>query len=99
MRRRRKKHDIYVVIFLALLTIGYFIYNHASAESRGIAHYSNALKTYKASDYELAYQEFGKVPSASSLKSSKVAFFTGKSSQRFPTLSSINLSSSLPVTS
>ena len=69
MRRRRKKYDIYVVIFLALLTIGYFVYNHISAESRGIENYTKALETYKASDYELAYQEFGKVPSASSLKS------------------------------
>lgn len=69
MRRRRRKYDIYAVIFLALLTIGYFVYNHISAESRGVKYYSEALETYKSSDYEVAYQEFGKVPSGSSLKS------------------------------
>ncbi len=55
---------------LAIFTIGYFAYNHTSSESRGIQNYSVALEDYKASDYEKAYQEFGKVPSGSSLKPS-----------------------------
>ena len=68
--RRRKKYDLYIVTFLAVFTVGYFIYNHTSSESRGIENYSVALEDYKASDYEKAYQEFGKVPSGSTLKSS-----------------------------
>lgn len=67
--RRRKKYDLYIVVFLALFTIGYFVYNHTSSESRGVENYSVALEDYKASDYEKAYQEFGKVPSGSTLKS------------------------------
>lgn len=70
MRRRRKKYDLYIVIFLALFTAGWFIYNHISSESRGIKAYQTALESYKDADYETAYQEFGKVPSGSSLKSS-----------------------------
>ncbi len=70
MRRRRKKYDLYLVIFLAILTAGYFVYNHLSSEDRGVKAYQEALKSYKDSDYETAYQEFGKVPSASSLKES-----------------------------
>lgn len=70
MRRRRKKYDLYIVIFLALFTTGYFAYNHISSESRGIEAYSQALESYKNADFEKAYQEFGKVPSGSSLKSS-----------------------------
>lgn len=66
--RRRRKYDFYLVVFLALFTAGYFFYNHASAESRGIESYSEALKSYKASDYETAYQAFAKVPSGSTLK-------------------------------
>ena len=38
------------------------------SESRGITAYQKALQNYKDADYEVAYQEFGKVPSASSLK-------------------------------
>ena len=68
--RRRKKYDFYIVVFLTLFTIGYFVYNHTSSESRGVDSYSAALEDYKASDYEKAYQEFGKVPSGSTLKSS-----------------------------
>ena len=68
--RRRRKYDLYIVIFLAIFTIGYFVYNHISSEARGVANYSTALEAYKASDYEKAYQEFGKVPSGSALKSS-----------------------------
>lgn len=68
--RRRKKYDLYIVVFLALFTIGYFAYNHTSSESRGVDSYSAALEDYKASDYEKAYQEFGKVPSGSTLKPS-----------------------------
>ena len=66
--RRRKKYDLYIVIFLAIFTTGYFVYNHTSAESRGVESYSAALDEYKANDYEKAYQSFGKVPSGSSLK-------------------------------
>lgn len=65
---RRRKYDFYLVVFLTLFTIGYFIYNHVSAESRGVENYSQALESYKASDYEKAYQEFGKVPSGSTMK-------------------------------
>lgn len=68
MRRSRKKYDLYIVIFLALFTVGYFVYSHTSAESRGVENYSVALDDYKASDYEKAYQDFGKVPSGSTLK-------------------------------
>ena len=68
--RRRKKYDLYIVVFLALFTIGYFVYNHTSSEARGVVNYSVALEDYKASDYEKAYQEFGKVPSGSTLKPS-----------------------------
>lgn len=66
--RRRRKYDFYIVVFLAIFTLGYFVYNHISAESRGVEQYSTALEAYKASDYEKAYEEFGKVPSGSSLK-------------------------------
>ena len=67
--RRRRKYDLYIVIFLAIFTVGYFIYNNTSAESRGVENYSAALDEYKANDYEKAFQSFGKVPSSSSLKS------------------------------
>lgn len=70
MRRRRKKYDLYIVIALAILCIGYFTYNNVSSESRGINAYQAALESYKSSDYETAYQKFGKIPSGSSLKSS-----------------------------
>ena len=70
MRRRRKKYDLYIVIVLAILTVGYFFYNHVSSETRGINAYSTALESYKNSDFEKAYYEFAKVPSASSLKES-----------------------------
>lgn len=65
---RRRKYDLYIVVFLTLFTAGYFTYNHVSSESRGVDNYSAALEDYKASDYEKAYQEFGKVPSGSALK-------------------------------
>ena len=68
MRRRRKKTDLYLVIFLAILTCGYFIYNNISAEDRGLNAYTEALKIYKDADYETAYQIFGKVPPRSTLK-------------------------------
>ena len=70
MRRRRKKYDLYIALFLAILTIGYFAYSHVSSEDRGIKAYTQALKEYKDSDYEKAYVEFGKVPSSSNLKES-----------------------------
>lgn len=70
MRRRRKKYDLYIAIALAILTIGYFTYNHVSSEGRGVSAYSSALEKYKNTDYEEAYQEFGKVPSKSNLKDS-----------------------------
>ena len=70
MRRRRKKYDLYIVVALAIFCIGYFTYNHISSESRGIKAYTTALESYKNADYETAYQEFGRVPSGSSLKAS-----------------------------
>ena len=70
MRRRRKKFDIYLVIFLSIIVIAYFAYNNISSESRGIEAYQSALKYYKDFDYEKAYKEFGKVPSGSTLKHS-----------------------------
>ena len=70
MRRRRKKYDFYIVIFLAIVTATYLGYNHISSESRGITSYQQALQSYKDADFETAYQEFGKVPSGSSLKES-----------------------------
>ena len=68
MRRRRKKYDLFVVIFLLLLTVGYFVYCHISSEDRGISTYRQALESYKNSDYETAYQIFARVPSASTFK-------------------------------
>ena len=65
---RRRKFDIYIVIVLFIITCVYFFYTHSSAEYNGIQNYSKALETYKSNDYEKAYQEFGKVPSDSSLK-------------------------------
>ena len=53
-----------------LTTAGYFIYNHASSETRGINAYTTALESYRDSDFEKAYYEFSKVPSPSSLKES-----------------------------
>ena len=70
MRRRRKKYDLFFVIFLLVVTIIYFTYNHISSEDRGINAYRNALEIYKDADFENAYVEFGKVPSGSSLKES-----------------------------
>ena len=68
MEKRTKKYEIIYVIILVFLTIGYFTYNHLTAETRGINAYSKALEIYKNADYEIAYQEFAKVPSASTLK-------------------------------
>ena len=68
MRRRRKKFDLYVVLFLLSLTIGYFVYDRYSSEDRGIKAYTKALEIYKNADFETAYQEFAKVPISSSLK-------------------------------
>ena len=68
MRRRRKKFDLYIVIFLLLLTIGYFVYDRYSSEDRGIKAYTKALEIYKNADFEAAYQEFAKVPTSSNLK-------------------------------
>ena len=59
--RRRNKFDIYLVIGIFLFTICYFLYTHSNAESKGIEIYSNALKIYKAGDFEDAYKEFGKI--------------------------------------
>ncbi len=66
--RSRKKFDLYFVVFLLIFTVGYFVYNRTSSESRGVTHYFEALKIYKSGDFEKAYTEFGKVPSASGLK-------------------------------
>jgi tetratricopeptide (TPR) repeat protein len=68
MRRFRRKFDLYIVIFLAVITACYFLYNHYSSEDRGIKAYKRALELYKDYDYENAYQLFAKVPSSSSLK-------------------------------
>ena len=65
MRRRRKKIDIYIVIVLAVLTAGFFIYDHISSEGRGVQAYTTALANYKEADFEKAYQAFGQVPSGS----------------------------------
>lgn len=67
-KRRRKKYDIYFVLVLFVLTMGYFLYNHNTSEDRGYKAYSKALEQYKNSDYELAYQSFSKIPSSSTLK-------------------------------
>ena len=69
-RRRRKKYDLHLVIFLLIITIAYFAYNHISSEDRGLKAYRQALQIYKDADYENAYQEFAKVPSGSTLKES-----------------------------
>ena len=68
LMRRRHKYDIYFVIILAIVTFGYLIYNHTSAGTRGIENYSLALKSYKESNYEQAFIDFGKVPHNSNLK-------------------------------
>jgi soluble lytic murein transglycosylase-like protein/tetratricopeptide (TPR) repeat protein len=68
--RRRTKYDIYIVLFIAIVTCAYFMYTHYSAEDRGISAYTTALEGYKNADYETAYQEFGRVPSGSTLKES-----------------------------
>ena len=68
LMRRRHKYDLYFVIILAIVTLGYFIYNHTSAGPKGIEHYSNALKSYKESNYEQAFVDFSKVPHNSNLK-------------------------------
>lgn len=66
--RRRKKYDLYIVIFLAIFTLGYFLYSNISAGSKGYTNYSEALKFYKDNDYEHAFIEFGKIPYNSNLK-------------------------------
>ncbi|MDO5306183.1 MAG: transglycosylase SLT domain-containing protein [bacterium] len=68
MRRRRNKYEYYLVAILAVAMILYFIISNISAESNGVNAYSVAIKTYKNSNYEQAYQEFKKVPINSSLK-------------------------------
>ena len=70
MMRRINRFDLYLVIGLLIITVGYFIYNHTSSESRGVKIYQEALKSYKDADYEKAYITFGKVPSGSCLKQS-----------------------------
>ena len=69
-RRHRKKYDLQIFFILLILTVGYFTYNHVSSEDRGVKSYQKALSSYKNADYEIAYQEFAKVPSGSSLKES-----------------------------
>ena len=66
--RRRRKYDLYIVIFLLIVTVGYFIYNNLSAGSKGYECYSQALKAYKENNYEQAFIDFGKVPHNSNLK-------------------------------
>ena len=69
LMRRRRKYDLYVVIFLFIVAFGYFIYNNMSADSKGYDCYRKALESYKAGEYEQAFVEFGKVPHNSNLKS------------------------------
>ena len=66
--RRRKKIDLYIVIFLFVLTAVYFIYTNISAGSKGYTNYSEALKIYKTNDFETAYTAFGRIPGNSNLK-------------------------------
>ena len=66
--RRRKKIDLYIVVFLFIVTVGYFIYTNISADSKGYTGYSEALKIYKTNDYEHAFVAFGKIPHNSNLK-------------------------------
>lgn len=68
--RRRKKYDLYFAVLLIVLIIGYFIYDSASSESKGIEYYSTALEAYKEADFETAYKAFSKISSSSSLKPS-----------------------------
>ena len=65
---RRRKKDLYIVIFLFIVTAGYLFYNNVSAGSKGYTNYAAALKVYKTGDYEQAFVTFGKVPSSSNLK-------------------------------
>ena len=73
VKKQVNKFDILIVIILAALTTGYFAYNNITSEKRGINSYSEALAIYKNSDYETAYQVFGKVPTSSSLKTESVS--------------------------
>ena len=66
--RRRHKYDLYIVIFIAIFTVCYFIYNNISAGSKGVETYTSALKYYKENDFEQAFVEFGKIPYNSNLK-------------------------------
>ena len=68
LMRRRRKIDLYIVVFLFVLTVGYFIYTNISAGSKGYTNYSEALKIYKTNDFETAYTAFGKIPANSNLK-------------------------------
>ena len=66
--RRRRKFDIYLAVGIFILTVCYFIYNYHYSESKGVTYYSEALKPYKDGDFTTAYNEFAKIPYASSLK-------------------------------
>ena len=66
--RRRHRFDLYWVIGLSIITIGFFVYSNTSAGERGVEKYSEALKAYKSGDFELAYSTFAKVPYNSNLK-------------------------------
>ena len=66
--RRRHKYDLYILIFIAVFTIGYFIYTNTSAGSKGVETYSAALKYYKNNDFEQAFIEYGRIPHNSNLK-------------------------------
>lgn len=68
MKKRNLKYDIGLVIILLMVICCYFINDHMASENKGINVYSEALTTYKKVEYEKAFQEFGKVPSGSSLK-------------------------------
>lgn len=44
------------------------MYNRSLSESKGIEHYTEALKLYKANDFEGSFETFGKISYSSSLK-------------------------------
>ena len=66
--RRRRKIDIYLTIGIFIIAACYFAYNYHYSESRGVAYYAEALKPYKDGDFTTAYNEFAKIPYASTLK-------------------------------
>lgn len=68
LMRRRKKFDLYIVVFLLIFALGYFLYTNINAGTRGYTNYSEALKLYKENNYEQAFVTFGKISHNSNLK-------------------------------